>query len=567
MHQIFQSQNKDRWGMRVIKNIFSFIGMFFVSLILICAFFSRGISSYFADDVSIFEDEFIISWTVPNTLKDVSALSKTDSLLATLKALKRASADKRVKGLLLKLDECELSFSSVYEISQCLSEFKKPIYAYGANISNSAYLLACNARAVYMHPSGLLNLTGVYIAAPFMRTLLDNIGVSFQIEKREEYKSFADMYSEKDMTAAQKTALTELLKDYNSMFVECLAKRKQSADTVINNGPYSAKKALSKKLVDKILSHKEAMNDILQDKLEFVEFDKYVREKKSEKSAKKSIGVICLEGGIVDKKSPYDSEPVITREGVERVIKSIKDSKKKYDAYIIRVNSRGGSAVASEDVLKELKDFIKEVKVPVLVSMGTYAASGGYWIACGLGCEIFATPYTLTGSIGVIGMLPNVQELMKKVGINYTKVEMGKNSSFGSPVFGMSAAGKAKFAELIDDMYDNFLNHVAGSRKMTVEEVRKLAKGRVWSGQAAYNNKLIDHLGSFYNVVAALKKKIAKDDEEVEVIIISEKIPLTTRLIYKLQTAGGVMSNLLIRETVQQVASFLDEPKYIVKAL
>lgn len=548
--------------MRIIKNIFSFIGMFFVSLILICVCFPKIISSYFADNASISEDEFIISWTVPNTLRDVSVLSKTDSLLATLKALRRASADERVKGMLLKLDECELSFSSLYEISRCLSEFKKPIYAYGANISNSAYLLACNAGVVYMHPDGVLNLTGVCIAAPFMRTFLDNIGVSFQIEKREEYKSFADMYSEKDMSAAQKNALTEILKNYNSMFVDCLAKRKQSADALINNGPYSARRALSEKLVDKILSHKEAMNDILQDKLKFVEFEKYVREKTSEESAKKLIGVICLEGGIiVDKKSPYDRESVITREGVERIIKSIKDSKKKYDAYIIRINSRGGSAVASEDVLRELKDFVKEAKVPVLVSMGNYAASGGYWIACGLGCEIFATPYTLTGSIGVIGMLPNIQELMKKVGVNYAKVGIGKNSSFGSPMFGMSADEKAKFAGLIDEMYDNFLKHVASSRKMTVEEVRKLAKGRVWSGQAAYDNKLIDHLGSFYDAVAALKKKIAKDEEDVDVVIIFEKIPLATRLIYKLQDAGGVMSSLLIREAVQQVTSFLDESK------
>lgn len=523
--------------MRYLKKFFCFIGVctvaLFVCTVVTCSQFRQKTdleeSDPFCEEIKanifslgtrvteIKETEFFISF-------DLSDDNITDeiSFIRYLTALERASHDDRVKGIFIKLDDANIPFSNVYEISKVLKQFNKPIYSYGADISNSAYLLACNSNVIYMHPCGLLNLIGVCVSVPFMKKLCEKIGISFYVEKREAYKTYADMYSEYNMSQFQKENLQSIISNIRKLFYEQLSKRGVTGyDDIINSGPFSSSNAIRNKLVDKISSYPDALKDLKWTK-RFIKLSDYAYEN-LEKSSEPRVAVICLQGTIVDdlSKSPEStfSHESITRRDIRKLISKMKKSGEKYAAYIVRINSPGGSAVASEDVLCELNSYLKNENVPVYVSMGSYAASGGYWIACGLtNSSIFATPYTFTGSVGVVSVVPVIAKLTNKLGINVEKIVSNTSSSFGNIMHDLSPIDQSKYAKIVDELYDLFIERVSNGRKLTVEDVKHAAKGRVWLGSEALRLKLIDQIGGFLDVIEDIKKNVKSDTVSIHVI-------------------------------------------------
>lgn len=493
------------------------------------------------DYTKITQQNFILSCSFDRMMSE-------GQFIKLLLSIKRAGFDDRVKGIALMLDDCGLGFSEVYELSKTLKSINKPIYSYGAYIDNAAYLLSCVSKMIYMHPCGSLNLTGSYIPVQFFKGFFDKIGVSFCIEKREEYKTYANMFSETEMTRHQRENLEAILQNGRQLFVDQISIRKiEDIDTIMNDGPYPLNGAMRLKLIDAGLSYRDAISDIKKDANcdNFVLMSDYASEYVVTK-ATKNIGVICLDGNILDRSNGYEDHPVITRKGIEKIIETIKTSKVKYDGYVIRINSPGGSAVASDDVVHELVDFLGKMNVPAAVSMGTCAASGGYWISCGLRKPIFATPYTLTGSIGVVGMLPNVRELMKKLGISSDIVSIGENAAFGDITREMTDKQKKKFAEIIDSIYDDFLKHVSRSRNISLDDVHRIAKGRVWSGNDALQNQLIDNIGSFFDAVDYVKKELSAED--VNIVVLKEPMPIFAAMIRKCRLLNDVVFDALISQ-------------------
>lgn len=519
--------------MKFIKSMLKFVASCIISFGLMFFVIPSAVMNYMSEEhVSIPEKSFILSWKCPKDFDEAL-------FLRTLLSIKRADSDDRVKALYLNLDGCNLSFSSVYELSESLKNFHKPIYAYGAEISNSGYILACNAKEICLHPCGVLGLTGVYISSPFAKNLFDRLGISFNLEKREEYKTYANMYTETGMTNWQKEVSKSLIDNFKKLFVDNMAKRgfaTQLVEELIDDGPYARKLAMKNGLVDSSLSYCDFKAKISKDVNEdtYIRFSDYEKESFDNK-ATKTIGVICLQGEIADREGRYNDK-IISRQGVEKLTDFIENAKFKYDGYIVRISSPGGSAVASEDICCELKNFLKKENVPYIVSMGTYAASGGYWIASGLKSQIISTPYTITGSIGVIGMLPCLTGVIGKIGVNVEKIESNQNSSFGDVCYDMTYSQKDKFAKVIDCLYDEFLTHVSESREIPMDQLKKIAKGRAWSGYDAYKYHLVDELGTFQTAVKYMEDKLLTD--KVKIVILKQPAPFFAILMEKIDAAN-----------------------------
>lgn len=523
--------------------IISFGLMFFV--------IPSAVMNYMSEDnVSISEKSFILSWQQPKEFNE-------SLFLRSLLNIKRANFDNRVKGLYINLDGCNLSFSAAYELSEALKNFQKPIYAYGADISNSGYILACNAKEIYMHPCGVLGLTGVYISSPFAKNLFDKLGISFNLEKREEYKTYANMYTETGMTNWQKEVSKSLIDNFKKLFVDSMAKRGFSdklVDELIDEGPYARKIAIKNKLIDGAMAYCDFKTKISKGLNEdnYVKFADYEKEYVNTKHPK-TIGVICLEGEISDREGRYNDK-VISRKGVEKIVQYIKKSAVKYDGYIIRINSPGGSAVASEDICCELKNFLSDSKLPYVVSMGTYAASGGYWIASALKTHIISTPYTITGSIGVIGMLPCLTGLLDKIGVNNEKIESNQNSAFGDVCYNMTYSQKDKFSKVIDCLYEEFLEHVSESRGIAIDQLRKVAKGRAWSGSDALKYNLVDELGTFQTSVKYMENKLLTD--KINIVILKQPVPFLALLMSKIDEANECIVKSLQKTIENKIHNF-----------
>jgi protease-4 len=468
----------------------------------------------------------IVERSVDNPFGNLPGADQSGIGLMELKAaIKKARNDAKIKGIFLHLTYINGGFASIEEIRNALLDFKtskKFIYAYGEVFSEGAYYLASVADKIFLNPAGGMEINGLSTTIPFFKGAMEKLEIKPEIFRVGDYKSAVEPFMTDKMSEANRRQTTSYL---NSMYSTYLTKvaaarninleelTKISSEFLVQ----TPEDAVKYKLVTRTAYYDEVESEIkkvvgLKDeqKIEFVNLEKYQKTENTESlgNAENRIAVIVGEGEITSGKSTDNSI------GSETIAEEIRRARldKKVKAIVLRINSPGGSALASDVMWREVQ-LARKVK-PVIASMSDVAASGGYYMA--MGCDaIVAQPNTITGSIGVFGILFNTKSFFKnKLGITYDQVETGKYSAIGNPNEEMNEEERKMIQASVNQIYEDFTKKAAEGRKLPLDSLRGLAGGRVWSGLEAKSKGLVDQLGGFDDAVklAAQKAKLKEGD-------------------------------------------------------
>ncbi|MBS4012144.1 MAG: signal peptide peptidase SppA [Bacteroidetes bacterium] len=434
-----------------------------------------------------------------------------------LKNVKKAGADNNIKGIFLDMTGINAGYATIAEIRNELLKFKesgKFIIAYGESYSQKAYYLASVADEVYLNPVGMIDFSGLNMQSMFFKNLLEKIGIEAQVIKHGDYKSAGEpFYLEKMSDANREQMLSIASSMWNSITNDISKSRNLSLNHINNvaNGLLTRKPslALDNSMIDGIKHRDEIMDNIRQklglgekDKINFASYAQYKNAPMPKEllnvGAKDYIAVIYGMGNIIS------GEGGDYTMGSDRIAEAIREARlnDKVKAIVFRINSGGGSALASDVMLREIK-LASEVK-PVVASFGDVAASGGYYVACAAD-KIIANPSTITGSIGVFGMIPNMKDLFnQKLGITFDNVKTNTLADFGATNRPLTATEKELIQEMIGEIYDTFITHVSEGRSLPKETVDNIGRGRVWTGSEAKDIGLIDDFGGLeYAIVVA----------------------------------------------------------------
>ena len=431
--------------------------------------------------------------------------TKTVGLIDAVNAIRAAAADNKVKGLLLKGDETfGLSWGSGTELRDALVDFQesgKPIVAYATTYSQGGYYIASLADRVCLHPSGMLEFRGIGGEVMYYKDLLDKLGVEMQLIRPEScsYKSAGEVYTLNHMSDANREQIRAYIGSTWREVVKAIAESRQMNVDELNSiadnlSGFMADGAYAQRLVD-TLCFEEDVRHMLKDEFggkQLLPLEKYaVNVKNLPNKAKDAIAVIYAEGNVVDGTSRGFNTAVYGDDIVKALRQAADD--KDVKAIVLRVNSPGGQATASESMTHAV--IAARAKKPVIVSMGDLAASAGYEMSC-MADAIVAQPTTITGSIGVFGTVPNLGKLMRqKLGLNVDTVATNRNATGLSGFRPLSPAAMAMMTKNVEDFYKVFVGRVAEGRHMTFDEVHKIARGRVWTGADAIGIGLVDTLG------------------------------------------------------------------------
>jgi protease-4 len=458
----------------------------------------------------------------------LAALSgKTGSVLGIEEALRAASRDDRVGGLLIRLPEGGLAPASADELRLAIKRFRaagKPIIAHGQGLyademALSTYEVAAATGDIWLQPSSSFQAAGLAHQDIFFKDFFDKHAVQPDFQQRYQYKTAINPFLYNDYTPAQREEeLSWMGSVYNVVLADVAADRGVAVErlkSLVEAGPYAAAAAQANGLVDHLGQVRDAENAILARAgtgAKLVDFDDYAAQADRSPTTAvglPTVGVIAVEGDIVTGKagrgaSPLGRASAIHSDDVQKAFQAaIDDSGVK--AIVFRISSPGGSDTASEQILAAVRGA-KAAGKPVVVSMGTYAASGGYWIAS-QASEIVAEPTTLTGSIGVFGGKFALGPALAKFGVDMRGVKVGGDwadaFSSQSP---MTAAQRAAFSTWIDGIYQGFVTRVAQGRRLPEARVQEIARGRVWTGAQAVGLGLVDRLGGFYDAVDEAKR-------------------------------------------------------------
>ncbi len=420
--------------------------------------------------------------------------------------------DEHVDGLLIRSSNLSANFANYYELREELLRFKdagKEIVFYFDSISNSHYAFAASvADRIYMNPVGEVDLRGLSMSMPYLKDLLAALGIEVINFQSHEYKTAGNMFSENGMTEAEREALTTVLDGIYDEFVAMIESGrggKLSADArkLIDQGPYRADQAFDLGLIDGIIYNDEILETLADNAMFYPRYTSKPMPVEWAMDSEKNVALIYAVGDIhTGSGKPGKSI------GSDTMCKAIREARKNpmIKGLIVRVNSGGGSALASDMIAREIKLF-KETGRPVIFSFGAVAGSGGYYIAV-YGDEIIADPMTITGSIGVMGVIPNIEELLKKIKVNIDTIRRGEHADIGSLTRKMTDEEKDKLNDTIGYYYDVFVKHVADGRGMTVEEVHAIAQGRIWTGRQALENGLVDDLGGLHTAFEHMMERL-----------------------------------------------------------
>ncbi len=434
-----------------------------------------------------------------------------ESYLSLVRRLDTAARDARVRGVLLRIESGAFSMAQVEELRELVKKARsrgKPVVAWiGGDGSNGEYLLASACDKVFIHPAGGLELVGLSAEVQYFKGALDLVGVEAQYARRSEYKSGPEPMTSTGSSDPARAQMDALLDDLFASLASGIAEgRGRTVDEVkalVDGGPYSANEALAKGLVDGLL-----YPDQLRDELESVFPADYTLAERygvdvdeSGWKPQRAVAVVVVEGAIADGESSPGGLFGGAATGSKTVAQALDDAAeaRSIKAVVLRVDSPGGSAFASDEIWRAV-ERVKEAGKPVVVSMGGYAASGGYYVSAGADA-IWAEPSTITGSIGVYGGKFNLDGLFDKVGINTEITARGRNASMFSMSRAMDSVEFAALDRLIGETYTQFKTRVAEGREMSPEKVEEVARGRVWSGTRAKEQGLVDSHGGFYEAI------------------------------------------------------------------
>lgn len=476
------------------------------------------------EKVVIIKDNSYLYLSLPKGLNDINNFdinifnkTKSFTLFDVLKTIEYASYDKKIDGIVLDLDNMYLTFSQIEELGKELKEFKetgKKIIAFSYSVNKNNFLLGSIANKFYMDPSAStdFSLEGFKVSVPYTKSITDMVGVEFQVIHIGDYKTYGENYVKSGMSKEFRSSYEKILVNRLDYFVKTISENrkidKKSFENSFLNGDFlmlNSKEALQNKLIDERVSMDDLENKkIIKNKVELSEYYESIKLP----SRKNKIALIVAEGDI---SMSSDLNNGITPSYIETQLEKIKDDSD-IKGLILRVNSPGGSALASEIIYQKLKEMKK--KIPIYVSMGDMAASGGYYISS-IGNKIFANENTVTGSIGVVTMSFNLKNLYDKLGINYQTVELGKSLDFSDLSKKASQSEIKLIQKSMVSTYDEFKSHVAEGRKMSDEKVESLAKGQIYSGTQAKEVGLVDSIGGLSDTIGAFAKDYKLSDYEV----------------------------------------------------
>lgn len=478
--------------------------------------------------------------------------------------IEKAGDDDRISGIYMEPLRAGLGMAQSKTLQQALSSFQskgKFVTAYADYYTQKAYYLASSADRIVVNPIGTVDFRGLASIVPYYKDMLDKVGVKMQVYYAGDFKSATEPFRRNDMSPANRLQTREFLNGVYSTFLEDIAdsrkndlSAKELKDIAYQFKVKLADDALKYKLVDEVgfqpdlfdwMKEKAGLES--KDKLPFLTFSEYATVTSYKKYGKSNdrIAIVYAEGEIRDGVETYGQ--IKDQQYVPLLQKLKKDDRIK--AVVLRINSPGGSILAAEKIYQEIID-LKESGKKVVVSMGDLAASGGYYLSAPAD-SIFASENTLTGSIGVFSVIPNVTELLnEKVGMHFDTVRTGPHSADFTTVYPWSEGESKYLQSRTDYYYDLFLQRVADGRDMSVEDVHKVAQGRIWTGSKALENGLIDGIGELDDAIASAASLAELDEYRlVEYPILKNP---TEKLINDLMNPKSLESKV-ITEKVKQV--------------
>lgn len=530
-------------------------------LFLIFFIFIAAMSSFSSADKYILKDNTVLTLKLEGILSD--RVEEENPLLALLgdnsnpalgledilSSIKKAKENDKIKGIYINAGAFSASSASLKEIRDELLDFKesgKFIVSYGDVYTQGCYYLASVADKVILNPQGNIDLHGLSASPMFYKGLLEKVGIEMQIFKVGTFKSAVEPFMLDKMSDANREQVASYIGDmWSTITTEISGSRNISVEklnqytdslVLFKDAKYTVQDGLAdtlmyetgvKEYLKTLLIDVKDVKDVRLASVKDITTVPYVNENKS----KDIIAVLYAEGSITDG-SGTDG---ITSKRYVKEIEKLKDNDK-VKAVVFRVNSPGGSAYASEQIWKAISDL--KDKKPVVVSMGDYAASGGYYISCNAS-KIIAQPNTLTGSIGIFGMFPNVEGLTKKVGLTFDNVKTNKHADFGDLTRPMRSDEKAILQNYIERGYDLFLTRCSDGRGISKDSLDMIAQGRVWTGNQALKIGLVDALGDIDTAIEEAAKLASLTDYSLnsfpkkidffESLLNTQKEELTTR--------------------------------------
>ncbi|MEO8677907.1 MAG: signal peptide peptidase SppA [Vicinamibacterales bacterium] len=503
---------------------------------------------------------------LPEVLPDL-AFGASDELTirAYVELIRKAKADRRIVGILLKPGTLDSPYwAKVQELRDALADFKqsgKYVHAYLEYAGDREYFLASVADRVFLLPSSTLDLTGIASYEVFLRGSFDWIGTYPDFIHIGDYKTAINTYLEKSFTPAHREMSESLNKDQFAQLVRAIAdsRKKSEGDlrALIDQGPFQPEDALRQGLIDDV-AYDDELDDV-DDRLsgaKLIEAEDYVAVSWAAAGVtrRSKVAVINVVGVITSGHSGFDpvNGAVV---GSDSLIEYIREARANpaVRAIVLRVDSPGGSSTASDVIWRELS-ISHDPSRPIIVSMSDLAASGGYYIALG-GDAIVAQPGTLTGSIGVYTGKFVVSGTLEKLGANIEATSEGKHAQMYSPDRRFTPEERAKVEESMQAVYDQFVERAAAARHMPPEKIDEIAQGRVWTGQQARANGLVDQLGGLYTAIGLAKQRARIPvDEEVELIVYPPRRSFYEVLADELQSPAA---RLQTRQTADVLASLL----------
>lgn len=461
--------------------------------------------------------------TLNNPFEDIIFSGMNKKMIGLDDILQRiewAKEDPKIKGIYLDLGMVSANFATLEAIRNALVDFKtseKFILSYGEVYTQGAYYLASTADQIYMNPEGLFNFQGLSSTSVFFKGTLEKLGIEAQVIKVGTYKSAVEPFILDKMSAANREQTSSLLHSiYNHYLGKISESRNISVDSLLNiSDQYLVKDTKTAKaygLIDESKYKDEVLEDLnahlgeaSDAEINAISIESYHYKPESSSGSRERIAVVYAVGDII---SGEGNDQQIGSERISRALRKVrKDDKVK--AVVFRINSPGGSALASDVIWREV-ELMKQEK-PIIVSMGDVAASGGYYIACAAD-SIFAEPTTITGSIGVFGIIPNFEKLLNdKLGVTTDVVKTGHFSDFGDVSRGLTPEERALLQQEINSVYQTFTGKVADGRKKTTSYIDSIGQGRVWSGIQAKDLGLVDRLGGLDAAIQAAAAKAGMD--------------------------------------------------------
>lgn len=503
------------------------------SMILLFGMIGSGIASEMGDAEQLKSKSILtidlsgaISEQESATAPDLTSLvqgnlSKPQNLNVIVEALAEAARNRDITAVYLKCGALEASPAACYTIRRAVlkyKESKKPVYAYADTYTMGTYLIASAADRVYMNPQGMMEMQGMSSTVLYYKDLLDKLGVEFQVVKVGTFKSAVEPYIMNSMSDPARAQMDTLLGNMWGVIKKNISETRkgvtpQEIDSLVSKAYITfapAKTSVEAGLVDSLVYERTinakfaALTGQDVDDVNFVSPGTLVKQIpwSTAYGSKNRIAVLYAVGEINDVSQEginyHNLVPVITELADDDNVKGM----------VLRVNSPGGSAFGS-DQIGEALDYFQSKGKPLAVSMGAYAASGGYWISAGAD-KIFANPLTITGSIGIFGLIPNVKGLADKLGVNPQTVSTNPNAQFPSLTESMTDEMKGVMQQYVNRGYEDFVGRVAKGRKMSVPAVKRIAEGRVWDAVSAKRIGLVDSIGSLNDAIewVASKAKI-----------------------------------------------------------